>query len=343
MIALLCAAAAYADRAAPLNVLLIAVDDLRTEISPYPEGAHMHTPNLERLANRSVVFERAYVQVAVCMPSRTALLTSRRPDTSRSWTIEEDQYWRKSGGNFSTLPQVFREQHGYFVCGMGKIFHESAKDSDNQDHRFSWSPECLEPHYQGTKDPGIYDPKGISPPSAADGKSRAAYRFPDDDKTYSKIQDGALADRAVATLQRINNASASATGGAFAPPFFLAVGFHKPHIPWYVPGRFFAMYPNDTDVPLAPNPGKPTNAPDIAMQNFIVGECKASDLGDDKCGHFTKAFPNDNTTVGDEAARYMRHAYWAAVSFTDYNVGRVLDALDAGPHANNTIIVLFGE
>ena len=64
MIALLCAAAAYADRAAPLNVLLIAVDDLRTEISPYPEGAHMHTPNLERLANRSVVFERAYVQVA---------------------------------------------------------------------------------------------------------------------------------------------------------------------------------------------------------------------------------------------------------------------------------------
>ena len=102
MNALLCATAVFS-APAPLNVLLIAVDDLRTEISPYPEGAHMHTPNLERLAARSVVFERAYVQVAVCMPSRTALLTSRRPDTSRSWTIEPDQYWRKSGGNFSTL------------------------------------------------------------------------------------------------------------------------------------------------------------------------------------------------------------------------------------------------
>eukprot|EP00937_MAST-01D_sp_MAST-1D-sp2_P005943 g5943.t1 len=273
-------AVALATTAPPLNVLLIAVDDLRTEMTPYPEGAHMHTPNLQRLANRSVVFERAYVQVAVCMPSRTALLTSRRPDTSRSWTIEPDQYWRKSGGNFSTLPQTFKER-GYWTCGMGKIFHESAKDSDSQDHRYSWSPECLEPHYQGGKDPGIFDPKGLSAPSTSDGKNRAVFRFDDSNKTYSKIQDGALADRAVATLARINNATGGS--GAFAPPFFLAVGFHKPHIPWWVPSRFFDLYPNDTAVPLAPSPGKPQGAPDIAMQNFIVGECKASDLGSKMC------------------------------------------------------------
>jgi hypothetical protein len=77
-----------------------------SEISPYAEGRHVITPNLAALADQSVVFERAYVSVALCMPSRTALLTSRRPDTSKSWTIEPDQFWRISGGNFTTLPQV---------------------------------------------------------------------------------------------------------------------------------------------------------------------------------------------------------------------------------------------
>ena len=157
--ALLLGAAAAATR---YNVLMFCIDDLRTEIGAYAEGAHIHSPYMDRLANMSMVFDRAYVQVAVCMPSRTALLTSRRPDTSRSWTIEEDQYWRKSGGNFSTLPQTFLDR-GYFVCGMGKVFHESAKDSDNQDHKYSWSKECLYPKYDGTDQPGIFDPKGISP------------------------------------------------------------------------------------------------------------------------------------------------------------------------------------
>lgn len=103
------------------NVLMIAVDDLRTQLSVYPEGgSYMHTPNVERIAQNSVVFERAYVQVALCMPSRTSLLTSRRPDTSRSWTIEADQWFRLSGGNWTTLPGAFK-QAGYFTMGMGKV------------------------------------------------------------------------------------------------------------------------------------------------------------------------------------------------------------------------------
>lgn len=110
-------------RGKPMNVLMIAIDDLRTEISAYPEGAHVHTPNIAKLAERSVVFERAYVSVALCMPSRTALLTSRRPDVSRCWTIEADQYFRRSGGNFTTLPQIFKN-NGFRAIGMGKIFHE---------------------------------------------------------------------------------------------------------------------------------------------------------------------------------------------------------------------------
>ena len=127
------------------SVLMIAVDDLRTQvslmvilnmpnclstpllqmqISPYPEGGKfMHTPNMERIANRTMVFERAYVSVALCMPSRTSLLTSRRPDTSRSWTIEDDQWFRLSGGaNWTTLPGAFKA-NGYLTLGMVRRQH----------------------------------------------------------------------------------------------------------------------------------------------------------------------------------------------------------------------------
>ena len=90
-------------------MLMFAVDDLRAQLSVYPEGGRvMHTPNFERIAKQSVVFERAYVMVALCMPSRTSLLTGRRPDTSRSWTIEVDQWFRNSGGNWTTLPGKFK-------------------------------------------------------------------------------------------------------------------------------------------------------------------------------------------------------------------------------------------
>jgi arylsulfatase A-like enzyme len=333
LLALVAAAAAT-----QLNVLMICIDDLRTELSTYPEGSHIHSPNFERLADISVVFDRAYVQVAVCMPSRTALLTSRRPDTSRSWTIEQDQYWRKSGGNFTTLPQTFKDA-GFFSCGMGKVFHESAAMSNNQDYQYSWSSECLYPKYDGTDKPGIFDPKGISPPSVAGGGSPAAYRFPDDNATYSKIQDGILTDHTVETIAKLNNGTWNVGPGPTQRPFFLAVGFHKPHLPWWVPSRFFELYPDDS-IDIAPHPLPPIDVPPIAMQNFIVGECHAPDLN---CGDLGKDFPFDNVSVAVGTAKYMRQAYWAAVSFTDYNIGRVLDALEGGPHFDSTIIALWGD
>lgn len=121
-LALLGSAPSPAEGAKLKSVLMFAVDDLRTQLSVYPEGgAVMKTPNFDRIAKQSVVFERAYIMVSLCMPSRTSLLTSRRPDTSRSWTIETDQYWRLSAGNFTTLPERFM-QSGYLTLGMGKIF-----------------------------------------------------------------------------------------------------------------------------------------------------------------------------------------------------------------------------
>jgi len=250
------------------SVLMLPVDDLRTQLSVYEEGgAFMHTPNFERIAKRSVVFERAYVQVALCMPSRTSLLTSRRPDTTRSWTIEPDQYWRRSGGNFTTLPQHFKDS-GYLTIGMGKVFHEGP-GCKSQDAAFSWSPESLFkckiggnlsaacPSYGGQdlRKLGIYDPPGKGGKLGGEGKQ--AHQFSDADEP--KLQDGNLTDHAVKTIEGLaryiripavsplsNPCCSSLASGKYGAdvasgkrPFFLAIGLHKPHVPWWAPARFW--------------------------------------------------------------------------------------------------------
>jgi hypothetical protein len=124
---------------------MIAIDDMRPELGNYGCD-HMVTPNIDALAVESLVFDNAYVAVAWCSPSRTALLTSRRPDTSMTWSVVPSEYWRERGGNFSTLPQYFKE-HGYLTLGLGKIFHAGAA-SGNDDVAYSWSSESL-PYSQG--------------------------------------------------------------------------------------------------------------------------------------------------------------------------------------------------
>ena len=117
------------------DVLFIAVDDLRTELGCYGEDS-AKTPHIDALADKSLVFERAYCQVAICSPSRASLLTSRRPDTSHVWKIAIDQYWR-TFTNATTIPQYFKE-NGYRSVGMGKIFHPGLP-SGNDDIKYSWS------------------------------------------------------------------------------------------------------------------------------------------------------------------------------------------------------------
>ena len=260
---------------------------LCSEVSAYPEGQHVITPNIARLAAKSIVFERAYVSVALCMPSRTALLTSRRPDTSKSWTIEHDQYWRLSGGNFTTLPQVFKNA-GYRTIGMGKVFHEGP-DCDDQDTKYSWSAEAI------FSDGRLFDPQG----SSEGAGNTLAYQFDDSYEPY--LQDGNITDHAVKVIQGLVEDSKKPNPA----PFFLAVGFHKPHVPWYAPKRFFDLYPdggaNASTPRLAPHPTLPTNVPAVAMQNWQVLQwCHGSP--DVKCGPLSKAYPLDNTTVAPDAA-----------------------------------------
>lgn len=131
-----------------------------------------------------------------------------------------------------------------------------------------------------------------------------------------------------------------------------AVGFHKPHVPWYAPRKYWDYYPNST-ITLAPHTREPSNVPKEAMQTIIKGwsrpqqghpySCEYVDLCVDIWPTLSPRFPYDNTTIPDWKARELRRAYWAALSYTDANIGRVLDALDASSFANNTVIAMWGD
>eukprot|EP00937_MAST-01D_sp_MAST-1D-sp2_P006843 g6843.t1 len=300
---------------------------------------------MERIANRTVVFERAYVSVALCMPSRTALLTSRRPDTSRCWSIEPDQWFRRNdtGQHWVTLPGAFKAQN-YLTIGMGKIFHETMPADDPQDARVSWSPEAFYAAGGQRGHGGLYDPEekgeGAAPGTLAHGFSEAE---------EAALQDTNITAHAVATIQRLANGSFGADVANGSRPFFLAVGLHKPHVPWWCPQRHWEHYPL-ARMPPVPHPAVPAGAPAMALQD-------AGQAGD-ACGDrdvapfcrnmsdgrpITKRYPLDGTSMSAAAAAYQRRAYFACVSYMDENIGKILDAFDATPFSHDAVLLFWGD
>ena len=221
------------------NVLFFAVDDLRPELGTY--GYDMiKSPNIDSLASKSIVFERAYCQVAVCSPSRASLLTGRRPDSNHVWRIASDEYWRMTT-NATSIPQYFKE-NGYISIGMGKIFHPGAP-SGNDDEKYSWSPEGL-PYYHA--------------PNTASRTYGSWHSF--EGYRDNQLPDGLIADRAIDVLQQFKK---NHTNGDNRP-FFLAVGFHKPHLPFYAPSKYYDLYPPAEQIELPKNPDVPKDMPDVA-------------------------------------------------------------------------------
>ena len=298
------------------NVLMIAIDDMRPELSSYG-FAHMHTPHTDALAAKGTTFTRAYVQVAVCMPSRQAIMTSRRPDTTMGWEISATQHFRHCGGgcganhcsdyppaqqqgsadagagaagtqqqsqqcgmpDLVTLPGWFFK-NGYTTIGHGKNFHEA--DTGGQDFNYSWSPE----YTVGMSDPecegcGIWDLAPHEPlpeeckgtctqrPCIGGSQGCAIYKY-NSTVAEESLLDGLLAQHVGDVLANLSRAraTAEARGESPPPPFFVTAGFHRPHIPWHVPQKYFDLYPLES-VQLAPNPNTPTNVPLIALQNVM--------------------------------------------------------------------------
>jgi arylsulfatase A-like enzyme len=299
-----------------LNVLFIAVDDLRTELGCFGVGT-IRAPNIDRLASRGTVFERAYCQQAVCSPSRTSLLTGCRPDTTKVYNLET--HFRTTLPDVVTLPQHFKG-HGYFTRSVGKIFHGGLDDPR------SWSeppPKAGQPIYQLPENRTLVARKA----AAAKGKTFAtasarynaltgpAYECGDvPDNAYT---DGAIADAAIEMLRQARD-----------KPFFLAVGFLKPHLPFVAPRKYWDLY-RPEQIPMAPNPFPPKNAPKFALPDW--GELRAY---------------HDIPRLGplsEQQARILKHGYYACVSYMDAQLGRVLEELERLGLRERTAIVLWGD
>ena len=298
-----------------MNVLFLVADDLRVQLGSY-YGKYfassvyppMHTPNIDKLAAKSFLLKRAYVQQAVCAPSRTSLLTGRRPDTTHVYDL--NQYWRVVGGNFTTIPQYFKN-HGYHTVGMGKIFHGGA--SSGHDDPVSWSR-----HFYHAKR------------STWELSGNSWQAVPDAQMKIDPLIDEQLANHAITVL---NHVAPAAKRGHH--PFFVAVGFHKPHLPFVFPSSMLQYYP-ENNISLPNNPYVPHNMPHVAWSNYP----ELFQFHDIQALHLTGAI---NSTLPNDKIKELRRAYYSAVSWTDSLVGRVLDELERLGLADNTIISFIGD
>ena len=314
------------------NILFIAVDDLRPELGCYGKD-YIKSPNIDRIAKAGMVFNRAYCQQAVCSPTRSSLMTGTRPDTTKVWDLVT--HFRDALPEVVTLGQHFK-QNGYFVQGMGKIYHGSLDDPA------TWSvpwqtpkavkyvlPENLKldgRQYEGEPD-GDAKPKAKKKKGKADsapdgppstGPNSRGPAFEGADVPDNTFQDGKVAELALSTLRDLSKKK---------EPFFLAVGFIKPHLPFVSPKKYWDLY-DPAKIKLAPNKFRPKDAPDYAI---LPG-------GELRNYHGIPA-----GSIPDDLARQLKHGYYAGVSYTDAQVGKLLDELDRLGLHQNTIIILWGD
>lgn len=290
------------------NVLFLVADDLRTDLGCY--GSPALTPNLDALARRGVRFERAYCQQALCNPSRSSLLTGKRPDSLHLWS--NGTHFRDKNPDVTTLPQWFK-QNGYHTRCVGKIFHNW--HTKEKGDRRSWSAdEYLHYATHGDDKPEV---KGELPPNRAQGIGKPYLNVPmceRRDVPDEAYYDGRVAAEAVRVLGDIKD-----------KPFFLAVGFWKPHAPFNAPKKYWDRY--DPKKLPALDPRRPSDAPALAFHDSreILG------------------IPPMQVTPTAEQAAEMRHGYFANISYMDAQVGKVLQALDHHKLTDNTVIVFFSD
>ena len=298
------------------NVLLICVDDLKPALGCYGDAA-AKTPNIDRLAARGVRFDAAYTDQAVCAPSRNALLTGLRPQSLGIYDLGTN--FRRAAPTIRTLPQLFHDA-GWHAAGLGKIFHVG---HGNRDDAASWDEplfraKTVQYHLAENRGPSREEARFESRSGAEKLPRGAATERADvDDGTYD---DGRIAAEAVRRLR----VAAAAPG----KPFFLAVGFLKPHLPFVAPKRYWDLH-DPAALPVAATRTPPEGAPAWAATDW--GELRQY-----------KDTP-DTGPVDDALARHLVHGYYAATSYVDAQIGKVLDALDETGLADDTIVVLWGD
>ncbi|MDF3076800.1 MAG: sulfatase [Sphingobacteriaceae bacterium] len=283
------------------NVLFIAVDDLNTDLSSYGHP-DVKTPNIERLAKRGIQFNRAYTQFPLCSPSRSSLMTGMNPDITKVYNLIT--HFREALPDVITIPQLFM-QNGYYAARVGKIYHYGVPGqigTSGLDDPASWK-EVINPKGRDKTE----EAKVINLMPKRSLGSSLSYLIADG--TDEEQTDGMIATEAIKLLDKHKN-----------EPFFLGVGFFRPHTPYVAPKKYFDMYPPEL-ISLAKEP--------------------ADDLDDiPEAAYFTKP---PNWGLSDDKLKAGKRGYYAAISFMDAQVGRVLDALDRLKLSDNTIIVLWSD
>jgi len=298
------ASAGEADVSKP-NVLFIAVDDLRPTLGCYGDTTAI-SPNIDRLAERGMVFERAYCQQAVCCASRLSLMTGRRPDTIEVW--DNATHFRDAAPEAVTLPQHFK-QHGYHTRSIGKIYHGSGRPSSDPP---SWSEPAKHAVMLDAKT-RYANPENLSGMGLKRDSSEAGLA------TGSVYSDQIVCDEAVRALPELARKDR---------PFFLAVGFRKPHLPFCAPKKYWDLY-EGAKIPAAESTTHPTDVPELAVRSFLELE-GYRDI-------------SKEGAIPPEKVRDLRHGYYACVSFMDDMVGRLLGELSRLGLAERTIVILWGD
>jgi len=296
----------------PFNVLFIASDDMSSDLNAFGNPA-VHTPNMDRLAKRGIIFSKAYNQAPLSAPSRASLMTGYLPDRTGVYDLHGN--FRDKNPDAITLAQMFKN-NGYYTCRIGKIFHQNVPGGIGQ--------------------PGPDDPASWTTTFNPIGKDRTdEYRLVMDapmlgtylsmDCNDDELTDAISANVAVSLLrQRTGNGGNNAYGNFPAKPnqqpFFMAVGFYRPHIPYMAPKKYFDMYPlEDIKLPEA-RENDWDNKPDAAA--WIVP-------------------PNAGSTP--EQQKKAIRAYYACITFVDAQLGKLIDALEEFGLLDNTIIVFWSD
>jgi len=299
------------------NVLFIAVDDLRTELGCYGNKA-IKSPNIDKLASEGILFQRAYCQEPICMSSRASLMSGLRPDTLGIFT---NKSLNEHAPGVLTLNQHF-ENHGYQVWASGKIYHF---DGDRQ---VQWGEKRVQPITE-TKGRGYLSGEAKKIVEEYDAYYRAwtggpgggrgpAYEAPDvADNAY---HDGGMTDLAIGQLAGFSSGE---------KPFFMAVGYQKPHLPFNAPKKYWDLYDAD-EIEMANNPFMPEHVSRYFDYNF--GELRNY-----------AGIPKGSEPLSDTLSRILKHGYYACVSYIDAQIGRLLDALHENGLDRNTIVLLWGD
>ncbi len=299
-VSLLCIAKAQSEQATPPNILMISIDDLNDWIGCLDGHPQTQTPNMDRLAERGVNFTHAHCQVPLCNPSRASVLTGTLPTTTGVYeNLPTDRketlptYWDRT--KIATMGEHFG-RHGYRTLGVGKIFHQCKW----RDTFHEYGPQA---HFDPPK-------QKIMTQNPEKWLEWGRHPLRDED-----TQDYAVAEWAIHQLQKTHD-----------QPFFLAVGFVRPHMPFCCPAPWFDRIGKEAEIELPPI--KPGDRDDLSGQDLKVWPEAHTDF------HLLKERGLLQSYV---------HAYLACIAFVDHQVGRVLDALEESPYADSTIIVLWSD